>query len=71
MTAEEFILIPKDFYVKEQPQAARFLHDKSIKYKNAQLSYLIRLTPQLPPQTNKTTATKKNFTENAELLLTA
>ena len=47
--------------------AARFLTDKSNKHKNSQLSYLIRLTPQLPPQTNKTTATKKKFTENADL----
>ena len=34
--------------------------------KNAQLSYLNRLRPQLPPQTSKTTATKETFTENAE-----
>ena len=65
MTAEEFILIPKHLYVKEQPDAARVLHDNNIKHKNAQLSYLHRLRPQLPPQTSKTTATKETFTENA------
>ena len=43
MTAEEFILIPKHLYVKEQPHAARVLHDNNIKHKNAQLSYLNRL----------------------------
>ena len=33
MTAEEFILIPKHLYVKEQPQPARVLHDNNIKHK--------------------------------------
>ena len=49
MTAEDFILIPKHLYVKEQPHAARVLHDNNIKDKNAQLFYLNRLRPQLPP----------------------
>ena len=66
MTAEEFILIPKHLYVKEQPHAARVLHDNNNKHKNAQLSYLNRLRPQLPPQTSKTTATKETFTDNVE-----
>ena len=66
MSAEEFILIPKHLYVKEQPHAARVLHDNNIKHKNAQLSYLNRLRPQLPPQASKTTATKETFTENVE-----
>ena len=66
MTAEEFILIPKHLYVEEQPHAARLLHDNSIKHKNAQLSYLNPLRPQLPPQTSETTAKKETVTENAE-----
>ena len=66
MTAEEFILTPKQLYVKEQPHTARLLHDNNNKHKNAQLSYLNRLRPQLPPQTEKTTATKETFTENVE-----
>ena len=66
MTAEEFILIPKHLYVKEQPHAAHVLHDNNIKHKNAQLSYLNRLRPQLPPQTSKTIATKETFTDNVE-----
>ena len=66
MTAEELILIPKHLYVKEQPHAARVLHDKNIKHKNAQLSYLNWLRPQLPPQTSQTTATKETITENVE-----
>ena len=64
MTDKEFILIPKHLYVKEQPHAARVLHDNTIKHKNAQISYLNLLRPQLPPQTSKTTATKETFTEN-------
>ena len=66
MTAEEFTLIPKQLYVKEQPHAARVLHDNTIKHKNAQLSYFNRLRPQLTPQTSKTTATKEIFPENAD-----
>ena len=66
MTAEDFVLIPKHLYVKEQPHAARVLHDNNIEHKNAQLSYLNRLRPQLPPQTSKTTATKEIFTENVD-----
>ena len=66
MTAEEIILITKHLYVKEQAHAARVLHDNIIKHKNAQLFYLIRLRPQLPPQTSKTTATKETFTEKVE-----
>ena len=65
MTSEQFILIPKHLYVKEQPHAARVLHDNTIKHKNAQLTYLNRLRPKLPPQSSKTTATKETFTENA------
>ena len=59
ITAEEFILNPKHLYVKEQPHAARVLQNNTIKHKNAQLSYLNRLRPQLLPQT------KVTFTENA------
>ena len=66
MTAEDFILIPRHLSVNEQPHAARVLHDKSIKHKNAQLSYHNQRRPQLPPQIGKTTATKETFTENAE-----
>ena len=65
MTAEEFILIPKHLYVKEHPHGARVFHGNTIKHKNAQLSYLNLLRPQLPPQTGETTATKESFTENA------
>ena len=64
MTDKEFILIPKHLYVKEQPHAARVLPDNTIKQKNAQISYLNLLRPQLPPQTSKTTATKETFTKN-------
>ena len=67
MTAEEFILIPKHLYVEEQSHAARVLLDDNIKHKNAQLSYLNRLRPQLPPQISKTTATKETLTEIVEL----
>ena len=35
MTADGYILIPKNFYVKEQPLVAPDLHDKSLKFKNS------------------------------------
>ena len=66
MTAEEFILILKPLYVKEQPHVARVLHERSNKHNHTQLSYPKRLRPLLPPQTSKTTATTETFTEKAE-----
>ena len=63
MTAEEFILILKPLYVREQPHVARVLHERSNKHNHAQLSYP---KPLLPPQTSKTTATTETFTEKAE-----
>ena len=64
-TAEEFILISKHLYAKEQSHAARVLNDNTIKHKNAQLSYLNQLRTQLLPRTSETAATKETFTENA------
>ena len=45
MTAEEFVLIPKHMYIRDQPHAAQILLDNSIKHKKPQLSYLNRLRP--------------------------
>ena len=45
MTAQEFDLIPKHIYIREQPHAAENLHDNSIKHKKPHLSYLNRLRP--------------------------
>ena len=44
MTAEEFILIPKHSNVKEQPHAARVLHD-NIKHKMLNCPILIGSDP--------------------------
>ena len=45
MTAEDFILIPKLLYVKEQPHAARVLHDNNIKHKKLNYPILTGLDP--------------------------
>ena len=45
MTAEEFILSPKHLYVKEQPHAARVLHDNNIKHKMLNCPILTGLDP--------------------------
>ena len=45
MTAQEFVLIPKHIYTREQPHAAQILLENSIKHKKPQLSYLNRLRP--------------------------
>ena len=45
MAAEEFVLIPKHIYIRDQPHAAQILLDNSIKHKKPQLSYLNRLRP--------------------------
>ena len=50
VAAEEFVLIPKHVYVREQPHAAHVLLDNSIEHKKPQLSYLNRMRPQLPPK---------------------
>ena len=45
MAAEEFVLIPKHMYIRDQPHAAHILLDNSIKHKKPQLSYLNHLRP--------------------------
>ena len=45
MAAEEFVLIPKHMYIRDQPHAAHILLDNSIKHKKPQLSCLNRLRP--------------------------
>ena len=42
-TTDEFNLVSKHTYIREQPHAAQILLDKSIKHKKPQLSYLDRL----------------------------
>ena len=59
VAAEEFVLIPKHVYVREQPHAAHVLLDNSIEHKKPQLSYLNRMRPQLPlKQSDASTDTK-------------
>ena len=64
MTAQEFVLIPKQVYIREQPHAAPFLLDNSIKRKKTQLSYLNRLRPL-----NATTTTNPPVIPTPETLI--
>ena len=52
MTTQEFVLILKHIYIREQPHAAQILLDNSIKHKKPQLSYLNRLRPLKATTTN-------------------
>ena len=45
MTAEEFILIPKHLYIKEQPHAALYLHYNKIEHKTLNYPTLGGLYP--------------------------
>ena len=56
MAAEEFVLIPKHMYIRDQPHAAHILLDNSIKHKKQQLSYLNRLRPLNESATSTTTS---------------
>ena len=78
MTAQEFVLIPKHIYIREQSHAAQVLIDISINYKKPQLLYSNRLRPlkattiNLPviptPETLINTTTDNNQQEQALLL---
>ena len=52
MAAEEFVLIPKHTYIREQPHASQVLFNSSIKHKKPQLSYLNRMRPLIPTKQN-------------------
>ena len=52
-TAEEFILIHKNQFMKEQPYTSKFLNDPSVQHTGAQLSFLDRMRPN--EYTNKRT----------------
>ena len=49
--AEEFILIPKNHFLKERPCFPQFLDDPSVQHTGAQLSFLNRMRPN--ENTNK------------------
>ena len=50
-TAEEFILIPKNQYMKEQPYSSKILNDPRVQHRGAQFSFLNRMRPN--KNTNK------------------
>ena len=50
-TAEEFILVPKNQYMKEQPYCAQIQNDPRVQHRGAQFSFLNRMRPN--ENTNK------------------
>ena len=44
-TAEEFILIPKNQFMKEQPYTSQILNDPSVQHTGAHISFLNRMRP--------------------------
>ena len=52
MAAEEFVLIPKHTYIREQRHTSQVLLNSSIKQKKPQLSYLNRMRPLIPTKQN-------------------
>ena len=50
-TAEKFILIPKNQYMKEQPYSLQILNDPRVQHRGAQFSFLNRMRPN--ENTNK------------------
>ena len=50
-TAEEFILIPKNQYIKEQPYSSQILNDPRVQHRGAHFSFLNRMRPN--ENTNK------------------
>ena len=58
-TAEEFILIPKNQFTKEQPYSSQILYDPRVQHRGAQFSFLKRMRPN-----------ENNDKENQEMLVT-
>ena len=44
-TADEFILIPKNQFMKEQPHSLQILNDPRVQHTGAQFSFLNRMRP--------------------------
>ena len=55
MAAEEFVLVPKHMYIRDQPHAAQILLNNSITHKKVQTSFLNRL--RLQNESARTTIT--------------
>ena len=59
MSAQEFILIPKENYIKNQPKASEILDDPTITAKSQQLTLLQRVPEKKEPEKEKTSEEKK------------
>ena len=53
MSAQEFILIPKENYIKKQPKASEILDDPTITAKSQQLTLLQRVPEKRSPRRKK------------------
>ncbi len=67
--AEEFILVPKQFYIQKEPLAAKILDDSQIQSKANFLSLLQReRQPQTPPKEPETLKTMEDLDKSAKYL---
>ena len=67
--AEEFVLVPKQFYIQKEPLAAKILDDAQIQSKANFLSLLQReRQPQTPPKEPETLKTNKDLDKSAKYL---
>ena len=61
MTAEEFVLIPRTVYIREQPEIVQILEDPNVKNKATHISMLQRLQ-------FKTTGGTKQFSRTGTVI---
>ena len=59
MSVQEFILIPKGNYIKNQPKASEILDDPTITAKSQQLTLLQRVSERKEHEKKKTSEEKK------------
>ena len=63
-TAEEFILIPKNQFMKEQPFSSQILNDPRVQHTGAQFSFLNRMRPT----ENTKKSTRKFWIQGKQLI---
>ena len=67
-TAEEFILIPKNQFMKEQPYSSQILNDPRVEHRGAQFSFLNRMRPnENTDKENQETFDTRETTDPTEL----
>ena len=68
MTSQEFILIPKENYIKQQPKSSEILEDATINEKAKLLTLLQRNQPPEEPKEKKSEATSSSSATDREII---